>query len=102
MKKVLLLVALLVTVGVAQANNVTYQMLNKEGGSIILTAEPCIVGGKNWVEMKKIYSYGGEGTVNEGCFGFKDQAIHAYWSGVPKTYRHMVYSPLWFTKIVSN
>jgi hypothetical protein len=55
-------------------------MPNEAGGAIVITDEDCIVKGKNYELLKKVYFYIPNGTTGSGCFYFMDGLIHVIWA----------------------
>jgi hypothetical protein len=71
MKKALLLVALLATVGVAQAKDVAY-IANKDGGAIILTDRLC--NGRDTSNGMVVYARGNGGKTSFGCWFYQAES----------------------------
>ena len=71
MKKALLLVALLATVGVAQAKDIAYTG-NKDGGAIILTDQVC--NGRDKSDGVVMYARGKYGKTDFGCWFYQAES----------------------------
>jgi hypothetical protein len=78
MKKLLVLLALVSAITNVNAKAIA-SMPNEAGGAIVITDEDCIVKGKKYDLLKKIYFYTPDGTTGSGCFYFMDGLIHAIW-----------------------
>ena len=93
MKKMLVLLALLSAVTVVKAKAVA-SMPNEAGGAIVITDEDCVVKGKKYDLLNKIYYYTPDGTTGSGCFYFMDGLIHAIWdSGQEAKYPAKSFTP---------
>lgn len=99
MKKALLLVALLGSIGVANAES--WSMNNRDGGKIVLTSDVCVYKGTTYKNLNNSYSYGSDSEVINGCWKMRDGNVFVLWSA-PSTkdgYVERIYSPSSFSKV---
>ena len=73
--RTLALATLLASASLAQASS--WSMPNNAGGNIVLTDRPCSV--KNSAPLLEAYSFAGDGTRMEGCWGAWDDMAQVVW-----------------------
>lgn len=64
----------------AEAFAAQYHVPNQGGGAMVVTGEPCVVGGEAIPNLKRAFSFVKSGEQIEGCWGrVSEDVIRIFW-----------------------
>lgn len=85
MKKIV--AVLLTTFCVSAQADVLAYINNKGGGRIVFTDEQCVVNGKRYDNLRRMYGFTKDGTSSDGCWAIEHEMVVAVWEDGTK-YRY--------------
>jgi hypothetical protein len=63
---------------------------NKAGGKIVITDEPCVINGKSYKNLNRVYNYGSSGYSTEGCWTIEGETVVVVWEDDDKVRRYPI------------
>lgn len=90
MKKILASLVLCVSAVTSVKAETIATLPNRAGGKIVLTDEACVIRGKHYKDLNRVYNYGASGYTTEGCWTIEGETVLVAWEDDDKPRRYPI------------